>query len=67
MGYAIFELAKKEKKFRQEQRLATARLAKMTSAERVRSIAQKQLTFQSAKEGQVIRVAGSGIDRAAVK
>lgn len=67
MGYAIFELAKQEKFYRQEQRLATARLAKTTSAERVRNIAQKRLTFQSAKEGQVIRVAGSGADTAAVK
>lgn len=67
MGYAVFELAKKEKYFRQEQRLATAKLAKMTSAERVRNIAQTRLTFQTAKEGQVIRVAGSGADSAAVK
>lgn len=67
MGYALFDLAKKEKQMRQEQRLAIAQLAKMTSAERVRSIAQKQLTFQSAKEGQVIRVAGSGADTAVVK
>ncbi len=67
IGYAIFELAKKEKAYRQEQRLATAKLAKMTSAERVRSIAQKRLTFQTAKEGQVIRIAGSGADTAVVK
>ncbi|MCB9072898.1 MAG: hypothetical protein H6623_04685 [Bdellovibrionaceae bacterium] len=67
MGYALFDLAKKEKIIHQEQRLATAKLAKMTSAERVRDIAQSRLTFQKAKEGQVIRVAGSGNGAALVK
>ena len=67
MGYSLFDLAKKEKIIRQEQRLATAKLAKMTSADRVRSIAQNKLTFQAAKEGQIIRVAGSGSGTAVVK
>lgn len=60
MGYVLLDLAEKEKQMNQKQRLALAHLAKLTSPERVRKIATTQLTFQNAKEGQVIRVAGSG-------
>ena len=60
MGYILLDLAEKEKQFTQKQRLALVNLARMTSPERVRKIATTQLTFQNAKEGQVIRVAGSG-------
>jgi cell division protein FtsL len=65
MGYVLLDLAEKEKQMTQKQRLALVNLAKMTSPERVRKIATTQLTFQNAKDGQVIRVAGSG--NAAVK
>jgi cell division protein FtsL len=65
MGYVLLDLAEKEKQATQKQRLALVNLARMTSPERVRKIATTQLTFQNAKEGQVIRVAGSGT--AAVK
>lgn len=65
MGYVLLDLAEKEKQITQKQRLALVNLARMTSPERVRKIATTQLTFQNAKEGQVIRVAGSG--NAAVK
>ncbi len=65
MGYVLLDLAEKEKQITQRQRLALVNLAKMTSPERVRKIATTQLTFQNAKDGQVIRVAGSG--NAAVK
>ncbi|MBY0316832.1 MAG: cell division protein FtsL [Bdellovibrionales bacterium] len=60
MGYAILNLAHKEKKAREQQRLKLVQVAKMTSPERIRKIATSRLTFQSAKEGQVIRIAGSG-------
>ena len=60
MGYVLLDLAEKEKQMTQKQRLALVNLARMTSPERVRKIATTQLTFQNAKEGQVIRVAGSG-------
>lgn len=60
MGYALFDLAQKEKLETQKQRLGIANLARMTSPERVRKIATGRLTFQAAKEGQVIRVAGGG-------
>lgn len=60
MGYALFDLAQKEKQETQKQRLAVLNLARMTSPERVRKIATSQLTFQMAKEGQVIRIAGHG-------
>ncbi len=65
MGYVLLDLAEQEKRMTLKQRLALANLARMTSPERVRKIATTQLTFQTAKEGQVIRVAGSGT--AAVK
>lgn len=65
MGYVLLDLAEKEKQVSQKQRLALVNLARMTSPDRVRKIATTQLTFQNAKEGQVIRVAGSGA--AAVK
>ena len=65
MGYVLLELAEKEKRTTQRQRLSMVSLARMTSPERVRKIATTQLTFQNAKQGQVIRVAGSGT--AAVK
>lgn len=60
MGYAILDLAHQEKKAREHQRLKLVQLAKMTSPERIRKIATSRFTFQSAKEGQVIRIAGSG-------
>jgi hypothetical protein len=60
VGYAIFDLAQKEKKVTQQQRIAMLNLARMTSPERVRKFATERLTFQSAKEGQVIRVTGRG-------
>ena len=65
MGYVLLDLAEKEKQMTQKQRLALVNLARMTSPERVRKIATTQLTFQNAKDGQVIRVAGRG--SAAVK
>lgn len=60
MGYVLLELAEKEKRTTQRQRLSMVNLARMTSPERVRKIATTQLTFQNAKQGQVIRVAGQG-------
>ena len=60
MGYAIFDLAQKEKFETQKQRVALVNLARMTSPERVRKLATEKFTFQSAKEGQVIRVTGRG-------
>ncbi len=60
MGYALLELAEKEKRATQRQQLSMVSLARMTSPERVRKIATTQLTFQNAKQGQVIRVAGQG-------
>jgi cell division protein FtsL len=60
MGYEIYDLAEKEKHETQKQRVALLNLARMTSPERVRKLATERLTFQSAKEGQVIRVTNSG-------
>jgi cell division protein FtsL len=60
MGYVLLDLAEKEKRITQKQRLSMVNLARMTSPERVRKIATTQLTFQNAKQGQVIRVAGQG-------
>lgn len=60
MGYAILDLAHQEKKAREQQRLKLVQVAKMTSPERIRRIATSRFTFQPAKEGQVIRIAGSG-------
>lgn len=60
MGYVLLDLAQQEKETREKQRLAVARLAKITAPERVRKIATSKMTFQSAKEGQVMRMAGSG-------
>jgi Cell division protein FtsL len=60
MGYVLLDLAEKEKRITQKQRLSMVSLARMTNPERVRKIATTQLTFQNAKEGQVIRVAGQG-------
>ena len=60
MGYVLLDLAEKEKRATQRQRLSMVNLARMTSPERVRKIATTQLTFQNAKQGQVIRVAGQG-------
>ena len=60
MGYVLLDMLQQEKEIRQKQRLSVARLAKITAPERVRKIATGKMTFQSAKDGQVIRVAGSG-------
>lgn len=60
MGYVLLDLAQQEKETLEKQRLAVARLAKITAPERVRKIATSKMTFQSAKEGQVMRMAGSG-------
>jgi len=60
IGYEIFDLAQKEKQETQKQRLALVNLARITSPERVRKIATTRLSFEHAKEGQVIRVAGRG-------
>lgn len=60
MGYAIYDLAAIEKLETQKQRMALVNLARMTSPERVRKLATERFTFQSAKEGQVIRVTGRG-------
>ena len=60
MGYVLLDLAQKEKMSMEKQRLSVARLANITSPERVRKIATGRMTFQNAKDGQVIRVAGSG-------
>jgi cell division protein FtsL len=60
MGYVLLNMAQKEKTLREQQRLAVARLANMTNSDRVRKIATGRMTFQNAKEGQVIRVAGKG-------
>ncbi len=60
MGYEIYDLAEIEKKEIQKQRVAMLHLARMTSPERVRKLATERMTFQQAKEGQVIRVTGRG-------
>lgn len=60
IGYAIYDLNEIERKETQKQRVALLNLARMTSPERVRKLATEKLTFQSAKEGQVIRVTGRG-------
>ena len=60
MGYAIYDLAQKERSETQKQRVALLNLARMTSPERVKKLATEKLTFQAAKEGQVIRVTAGG-------
>jgi hypothetical protein len=67
MGYVLLDLAQKEKMLTEKQRLSVARLANMTTTKRVRDIATSRMTFQSAKDGQVIRVAGSGRGSALIK
>ena len=61
MGYSVLKLSREERVLRDQERVQTIQLAKMTRPERLQAVAQGRLTFKKAESGQIIQITEQGI------
>lgn len=61
LGYAIVQLSKEERRWRDEERSANLTLAKALGPERLEAMAGRRLTLRRPQQGEIIQMTENGV------
>jgi hypothetical protein len=61
LGYAIVQLAKEERRWRDEERGLNLALARAMGPERLEAMAGRQLTLRRPQQGEIIQMTENGV------